>query len=106
MSLSHACSPHMPDRELASRKSLFAGEVKQMTSVFDYLRRFRQILARCGTVPDTQSLRDLFWQGLKPLVKEKCRIDPLTGRFWTSFETLADHTVMFDAQTYDATTSS
>ena len=79
-----------PDRELASRKSLFGGEVTQTTSVADYLRRFRQVLARCGTSPDPQSLGDLFWKNLKPAIREKCRIDPQTGKFWTSFEAMAE----------------
>ena len=91
-----------PDRELSARKTLFAGEVKQNSSVADYLRRFRQIVARCGTSPDSQSLRDLFWQNLKPNVRDKCRIDPLTGKYWATFEALADHTVLFDSQTFES----
>jgi hypothetical protein len=94
-----------PDRELAARKSLFGGEVKHTSSVADYLRRFRQVVARCGTSPDSQSLRDLFWQNLKSNIREKCRIDPLTGRFWTTFEAMSDHCVMFDSQNFESPVS-
>jgi hypothetical protein len=93
-----------PDRELSARKTLFAGEIKHTSSVADYLRRFRQIVARCGKVPDSQSLRDLFWQNLKPNIRDKCRIDPLTGKYWDTFEALADHTVLFDSQSCDGQT--
>ena len=71
----------------------------------DYLRRFRQVLARCGTSPDPQSLGDLFWKNLKPAIREKCRIDPQTGKFWTSFEAMAEHTVLFDSQNYEPSTT-
>lgn len=90
-----------PDREIAARKSLFNSEVRQVSSVADYLRRFRQVIARCGTAPDSQSLGDLFWNNLKPHIRDKCRIDPKTGRFWTSFEAMAEHTVLFDSQNYE-----
>ncbi len=45
------------------------------------------------------------WQNLKPCVKDKCSIDPLAGKYQATFEALADHTVMYDSQTFDNSAS-
>ena len=86
-----------PDRQLASRQLLL--QVSQTGSCADYLQHFRLLVSRAGlpAPTDTDQLL-LYWQGLKGPIRDQCKVDPTTGAFWTSFESLVRHTVTVDNQ--------
>ena len=86
-----------PDRKLASRQLLL--QVSQTGSVSEYLQHVRLLISRAGLpAPTDRDLLLLYWQGLKPHIRDQCKVDPTTGAFWASFESLARHTVTVDNQ--------
>ncbi len=86
-----------PDRQLASRQLLL--QVSQTGSVSEYLQHVRLLVSRAGLpAPTDRDLLLLYWQGLKPHIRDQCKVDPTTGAFWATFESLARHTVTVDNQ--------
>lgn len=86
-----------PDRQLAARQELLS--VRQRTSVAEYVQRVRILVNRAGApAPSDADLMLYFWRGLKSHIQDQSKVDPRTGAFWTSFESLARHAVLVDNQ--------
>ena len=56
------------------------------------------LLARAGPPPNPHDLTLMYWRGLKQTIRDQSQVDPRTGKFWDSFEALAQHTVTIDSQ--------
>ena len=81
-----------PDKQITARKSLYS--VKQTKSVQEYHRRFQLLVARLGTPsPTDRDLLMLYWNGLSDEARKSSPVDPITGKFWESFQALANHTL-------------
>jgi hypothetical protein len=66
-------------------------------TVVDYVHEFQLLIAQTGGPrPTDKDLVLMFWKGLKPTVKDTCKIDPHTCVFWTSFEDLSKHTIALE----------
>jgi hypothetical protein len=64
-----------PDRQLASRQLLL--QVSQTGSVADYLQHVRLLVSRAGLPsPTDRDLLLLYWRGLKPIIRDQCKVDP------------------------------
>lgn len=71
--------------------------VQQGGSVQAYLGHIRTLLARAGPPqfhdPD---LINIFLHGLRPDMANKCRLDPGSGKHWTSFTALTEYAIRME----------
>ena len=80
------------DKQLTARQSLYS--IKQTKSVAEYHQRFSLLVSRAGLpTPTDKDLLMLYWNGLTDVAKKSSPIDPITGLFWTSYSSLANHTL-------------
>ncbi|KAJ9530491.1 hypothetical protein QJQ45_012481 [Haematococcus lacustris] len=78
-----------------ARKALYS--IKQQTRTSEYLRHFRLLLARVTEPkPADADLLNFYYTGLKQTLRDQCKLNPKTGRFWDNFEELADFTLQID----------
>ena len=86
-----------PDRQLAARQELLS--VRQRNTVAEYVQRVRILVNRAGAPPPSDAdLMLYFWKGLKSHIQDQSKVDPRTGAFWTSFESLSRHAILVDTQ--------
>ena len=86
-----------PDRQLAARQQLL--DIRQIGSVQEYLQRMRMLITRAGSPKSSDyDLMLLYWNGLKPEVRESAKVNPQTGKFWENFQSLTEHTLLIDLQ--------
>ncbi|KAJ9527526.1 hypothetical protein QJQ45_025744 [Haematococcus lacustris] len=78
-----------------ARKALYS--IRQQTRTSEYLRHFRLLLARVTEPkPADADLLNFYYTGLKQTLRDQCKLNPKTGRFWDNFEELADFTLQID----------
>ncbi|KAJ9516266.1 hypothetical protein QJQ45_001108 [Haematococcus lacustris] len=78
-----------------ARKALYS--IRQQTRTSEYLRHFRLLLARVAEPkPADADLLNFYYTGLKQTLRDQCKLNPKTGRFWDNFEELADFTLQID----------
>ncbi|KAJ9515258.1 hypothetical protein QJQ45_002388 [Haematococcus lacustris] len=80
---------------VGARKALYS--IRQQTRTSEYLRHFRLLLARVTEPkPADADLLNFYYTGLKQTLRDQCKLNPKTGRFWDNFEELADFTLQID----------
>ncbi len=56
----------------------------------------RSLVTRGAPQTSDTDLLLIFWQGLKPAIREQARVDPRTGTWWSEFEDLVKHCLAID----------
>lgn len=83
------------DKRIAARRDLYA--IKQTGTVAEYHHRFSVLLATVSDPkPTSTDLLLMFWTGLSPAAREHSPVDPLTGAFWVSLDSLVRHALAIE----------
>lgn len=91
------------DAAQEARRQLFALNQGSMTAA-DYVKTVRLLIAKAGEPKSADvDLLNQLHKGLRPALKEACRIDLRTGAFWSSFESLADYVITYDKSLPEST---
>ncbi len=78
-------------------------ECTQQEKVSEFIQRMMRFYVSRTGLPATgdKTLLLFCYKGLKPHMREQCKLDPRTCAFWISFETLAQHATTIDNQAKD-----